>query len=176
MIATKNAVAPPERAAPLVETDRLGFLLHDASRLLRRRFEERARHHGLSSAQWRLLVRVFKEEGVNQARLAELLEIEPISVSRLVDRMVDSGWIERRFDAQDRRARTIFLTEASRRIFGEMRSVAAEVYETALAGLSAEQRRATIDGLKSICANLAEAAAPSPMATAGPSTEEDCPK
>ena len=78
------------------ETDRLGYLLHDASRLLRKRFEERAVGYGLSSAQWRLLARVFKEEGVTQARLAELLEIEPISVSRLIDRMEEpSQSIER---------------------------------------------------------------------------------
>lgn len=72
-------------------TDRLGFLLHDAARLMRRRFEARASGYGLSSAQWRLLVRVVKEAGVAQARLAELLEIEPISVSRLIDRMEEGA-------------------------------------------------------------------------------------
>ena len=83
--------------------DRLGFLIHDVQRLLRKRFETRASGLGLSSAQWRLMVRVAKEEGISQARLAELLEIEPISVSRLVDRMEEGGWIERRSDAADRR-------------------------------------------------------------------------
>lgn len=149
---------------PPAETDRLGFLLHDAARLMRKRFEERARGHGLSTAQWRLLVRVFKEEGVNQARLAELLEIEPISVSRLIDRMEEGGWIERRFDEHDRRARTIFLTDRSRSIFGGMRSLADEVYEQALAGLSIEDRRAVIHGLKTICSNLSETATPSDAA------------
>lgn len=138
------------------ETDRLGFLLHDASRLMRKRFEQRAMGYGLSSAQWRLLVRVFKEEGVAQARLAELLEIEPISVSRLIDRMEEADWIERRFDPADRRVRTIYLTERSRPIFGEMRALATDVYANALAGLSDEQRRTTLLGLKTICSNLAE--------------------
>ncbi len=87
-------------------TDRLGFLLHDAGRLMRKRFEHHSGRYGLSSAQWRLLVRVFKEEGVAQARLAELLEIEPISVSRLIDRMQGAGWIERRTDMADRRVRS----------------------------------------------------------------------
>lgn len=77
-------------------TERLGFLIHDAARLMRKRFETLGRRHGLSSAQWRLLVRVVKDEGVAQARLAELLEVEPISVSRLLDRMEEAGWIERR--------------------------------------------------------------------------------
>ena len=77
--------------------DRLGFLIHDAQRLMRKRFETRGAAYGLSSAQWRLMVRLVKEEGVEpQARLAELLEIEPISVSRLLDRMEEGGWIERR--------------------------------------------------------------------------------
>ena len=138
------------------DIDRLGFLLHDASRLMRRRFERMASRYGLSSAQWRLLVRVFKEEGVTQARLAELLEVEPISVSRLIDRMTDAGWIERRLDENDRRVRQIFLTERSRTIFGEMRSVAAQVFESALFGLTPDERRVTLRGLNQICANLAD--------------------
>ena len=138
------------------EIDRLGFLLHDASRLMRKRFEQMGGRHGLSSAQWRLLVRVFKEEGVAQARLAELLEIEPISVSRLIDRMVDAGWIERRTDDRDRRVRQIFLTERSRRIFGEIRAVAAQIFEFALTGLSPDERRVVLHGLGVICSNLAE--------------------
>ncbi|MIL08975.1 MarR family transcriptional regulator, partial [Salmonella enterica subsp. enterica] len=118
-----------------IATDRIGFLLHDASRLLRKRFERNASHFGLSTAQWRLLVRVFKEEGVAQARLAEVLEIEPISVSRLLDRMEQGGFIERRADANDRRVKGIYLTERSREIFGAMRSVANDVFARALAGL-----------------------------------------
>lgn len=138
------------------ETNRLGFLLHDASRLMRRRFEQYSSRHGLSSAQWRLLVRVFKEEGVAQARLAELLEIEPISVSRLVDRMESAGWIERRTESSDRRVRGIHLTDRSRRIFGDMRGVAEGVFEQALTGLSPEQRAETFHGLKTIIANLTD--------------------
>ena len=95
-------------------TERLGFLLHDAARLMRKRFEMRGSVYGLSAAQWRLLVRVVKDEGVAQARLAELLEIEPISVSRLIDRMEEGGWIERRQDQHDRRVRTIHPTARSR--------------------------------------------------------------
>jgi DNA-binding MarR family transcriptional regulator len=151
--------------------ERLGFLIHDAGRLMRRRFETLGAAYGLSSAQWRLMVRLVKEEGVEegrgvtQARLAELLEIEPISVSRLLDRMEESGWVERRQHAGDRRVRMIFPTEKSRRTFGEVRSVAGEVFEQAMAGLSAEQRRATIAGLSTIVDNLqaAEAAAVSEL-------------
>ena len=76
----------------------LGPLLHDAARLIRRRFEQHTADLGLSSAQWRLLIHVLKEERVTQARLAERLEIEPISVSRLIDRMVQAGWVMRETD------------------------------------------------------------------------------
>jgi DNA-binding MarR family transcriptional regulator len=138
------------------ETDRIGFLLHDASRLLRKRFETRASCYGLSAAQWRLLVRVFKEEGVAQARLAELLEIEPISVSRLIDRMEEGGWIERRNDVADRRVRMIYLTEKSREIFDGLRGMATQVFDYALSRLSPEERRTTIHGLKIIIENLSD--------------------
>lgn len=138
-------------------TERLGFLLHDAARLMRKRFEARASAYGLSAAQWRLLVRLVKDEGVAQARLAELLEIEPISVSRLLDRMEEGGWIERRLDANDRRVRMIFPTAKSREAFAEVKSMAGEVYEEALAGLPAPIRRATIEGLTAIVDNLSDA-------------------
>ncbi|AMS43130.1 MULTISPECIES: MarR family winged helix-turn-helix transcriptional regulator [Aminobacter] len=134
--------------------DRLGFLIHDAARLMRRSFEQRGSEFGLSAAQWRLLVRLVKEEGVAQARLAELLEIEPISVSRLLDRMEEGGWIERRQGASDRRVRMIFPTDKALEAFSKVKAVAGEVYEKALAGLSDEQRLATVHGLRTIVDNL----------------------
>jgi MarR family transcriptional regulator for hemolysin len=149
------------------DTDKLGFLIHDAARLMRRRFEAKASGSGLSAAQWRLLVRVAKEPGIAQARLAELLEIEPISVSRLIDRMEGSGWIERRADVADRRVRLIFPTDKSREAYGKVKSMAGEVYEAALAGLSPEARRATIEGLKTIAINLSDGETPANCAASG---------
>jgi len=142
-------------------TDRLGFLIHDAQRLLRKRFEIRGAEYGLSAAQWRLLVRVVKDEGVPQARLAEILEIEPISVSRLLDRMEAGGWISRQQDANDRRVRMIFPTDKSRKVFVAIKSVAGEVYEEALSGLSGDGRRALIQGLSRIVENLSDGETPS---------------
>ena len=140
--------------------DKLGFLIHDSARLLRKRFETRGSAYGLSAAQWRLLVRLVKEEGVAQARLAELLEIEPISVSRLLDRMEEGGWIERRQDAGDRRVRMIFPTDKSRDAFAAIKGVAGEVYDLALAGLSADEKRALVKGLNTIITNLADGETP----------------
>lgn len=139
------------------DTDSLGLLIHDAARLMRRRFEERAVTYGLSSAQFRLLVRLVKDEGAPQARLAEFLEIEPISVSRLLDRMEEGGWIERRPDASDRRVRMVFPTAKSRETYGAIKSMAGEVYDEALAGLSAETREIVMAGLRTIRSNLAAA-------------------
>lgn len=141
--------------------DRLGFLIHDAQRLLRKRFEARGAEYGLSAAQWRLLVRLVKDEGAPQARLAELLEIEPISVSRLLDRMEAGGWIVRRQDVSDRRIRMIFPTDKSRAAFAAVKSIAGEVYEQALAGLPGEDRRALIRGLSCIVENLSDGEMPS---------------
>jgi MarR family transcriptional regulator for hemolysin len=118
--------------------DRLGFLIHDSARLLRKRFEAKGSAYGLSAAQWRLLVRLVKDEGVAQARLAELLEIEPISVSRLLDRMEEGGWIE------------------SREAFAAIKSVAGEVYDLALAGLTDEEKLTLVKGLNTIIANLSD--------------------
>ncbi|RUV47558.1 MarR family transcriptional regulator, partial [Mesorhizobium sp. M7A.F.Ca.MR.228.00.0.0] len=136
--------------------DRLGFLIHDVQRLMRKRFEARASGLGLSSAQWRLLVRVAKEDGVAQARLAELLEIEPISVSRLVDRMEEGGWIERRSDAADRRVRMIFLTPKASDAYAVIKSIAGEVYEESLVGVKPEARRVLIEGLEAMVRNLTD--------------------
>lgn len=141
---------------PRNELETLGMLLHDGSRLMRRRFETNAARFGLSSAQWRLLVRVFKEEGVTQARLAELLEVEPISVSRLIDRMEEGGWIERRAHPTDRRVRSIFLSDKSRAIFSDMRAMAEQVFDGALKGLDAGQRKALFHALRTITSNLSE--------------------
>jgi DNA-binding MarR family transcriptional regulator len=134
----------------------LGFLVHAAGRLIRKSFEQRASDLGLgmSIAQWRLLFWVAKEEGVAQARLAELLEIEPISVSRLIDRMVQNGWIERRSDAADRRVRMIYSTGKGRDAFAELMAVARQVSDEALAGLPEETRRTLVKGLESLVENL----------------------
>lgn len=145
--------------------ERLGFLIHDVARLMRKRFEARASGLGLSAAQWRLLVRVTKEEGIAQARLAELLEIEPISVSRLIDRMEEGGWIERRTDPSDRRVRIIHPTAKAREAYAGVKGIAGEVYEEALTGLSPEGRRSLVFGLNTIADNLSDGETPSCQTT-----------
>lgn len=131
-----------------------GFLLHEVARLVRSRIEARAGVHGLSEAQLRLLFCLWKEEGATQARLAQVLEVEPISISRLLDRMEQGGWIERRQDANDRRVRMVFTTDKTKQIRGSVKDVASHVFEEALAGVPNQTREALIDGLQAMARNL----------------------
>ncbi|KEO53371.1 MarR family winged helix-turn-helix transcriptional regulator [Thioclava pacifica] len=134
----------------------LGFLMHDATRLIRRRFEAKANELGLTTAQWRLLVYLKREGPLPQARLAELLEIEPISVSRLVDRMEEADWVLRQPDPKDRRVKLIHPSAKARNAFEEAREIADEIYEKALAGLTDETVEQVMATLRHIINNLSE--------------------
>jgi MarR family transcriptional regulator, transcriptional regulator for hemolysin len=133
-----------------------GFLLHDIARLLRKKFDQRARGLGLSRAQWQLLVHLSRHEGINQSGLAEILEIESITVGRLVDRMEEAGWVERRLDPSDRRARLLYTTEKVAPVMERMRELAEATRNEALAGLSPAARDALIDTLIQVRGNLSE--------------------
>lgn len=134
-----------------------GFLAHDVARLFRREFDRRARALGLTRAQWSVIAHLRRHEGIHQAALAELVEIAPITLARLLDRMAAAGWIERRPDPADRRARRLFLTERARAEFRPMREIAAEVRATALAGLAPEEVAQLMATLERVKANLAAA-------------------
>ena len=133
-----------------------GFLLHDIARLLRKKFDQRARGLNLSRAQWQLLVHLSRHEGINQSGLAEILEIENITVGRLVDRMEEAGWVERRLDPRDRRARLLYTTQKVAPVMERMRELAEATRNEALAGLGPGQRDALIDTLIQIRGNLSD--------------------
>jgi MarR family transcriptional regulator, transcriptional regulator for hemolysin len=137
-----------------------GFLLHDAARLLRKRFDQRARALGLTRAQWQVLAHVNRQEGLNQSALADILEIEPITLVRLIDRLEASGMLERRVDPRDRRARLLFLTDKARPLLARMRELGAVTREEAMAGLAPEDQERLVETLLAIKANLSEREAP----------------
>jgi DNA-binding MarR family transcriptional regulator len=137
----------------------LGFLLHDASRLMRKRVDKRARALGLTRAQWRVLAQLRRREGINQTALADILEIENITMARHIDRLEDAGWVERRRDPGDRRAWRLYLTEPVQPILDQMRELSNETREEALAGLSPAQSEAIIEALITIKDNLCRAQA-----------------
>ncbi len=138
-------------------TPGLGLLLHDASRAVRKKFEERSAAFGLSSAQWRMMLHVCKMGCATQSRFADLLEIEPISVSRLIDRMEEQGWVTRDNDPSDRRVKLIKPTAKALEAFNHIKSIADEVYAEALAGLTEDQCRELMAGLSAIVVNLSKA-------------------
>lgn len=135
-------------------TDTFGFLLSDTARLLRRRFDDRARQHGATRAQWKALLGISRHEGINQGGLADLLEVEPITLCRMVDRMEDAGLVQRRRDPKDRRAWQLFLTDKAHPILEELRATAAELTEQALRGIPQTKIDEVTDTLNHIRENL----------------------
>jgi MarR family transcriptional regulator, transcriptional regulator for hemolysin len=138
---------------PLPEQS-LGFLLSDVSRLLRSDFNRRVRALGLTQAQWRAIAQLARDEGIKQATLAERLEVAPITLARLVDRLESSGWVKRRADPEDRRLSRLFLTPKVQPILDEMRTHAAQAFETALSGVGIEDKRALVRALERMKQNL----------------------
>ena len=132
----------------------IGFLISDTARLMRRRFDQRARHLGLTRAQWQVLAHLQRNEGINQIGLADLLDIEAITLCRTIDRMEEGGWVERRADPNDRRARLLFLTERARPFIADMRVIAEEIYAEALSGLPADTRQTLTEILTAMRTNL----------------------
>lgn len=136
--------------------ENIGFLISDVSRLLRRRFDERARLIGVTRAQWRAIKFVERREGINQGGLADLLEVEPITLCRMIDRLEEAGLVERRRDPADRRAWRIFLTDRARPLLDDLHRIADELYDIGLAGVSAAEQRAMSDALQRMHANLSD--------------------
>ncbi|MFM8500023.1 MAG: MarR family winged helix-turn-helix transcriptional regulator [Chakrabartia sp.] len=148
----------------MTETDNLGALIADVSHLLRRAFDERARHIGLSRPQWRVLTMLRRHEGINQGGLAELVEVEPITLCRMVDRLQEADLVERRADPTDRRAWRLFLTARASALLDEMRPVALGLFDEAMLGLSASEREGLIHALARVRTNLSRRAPQEVMA------------
>lgn len=134
--------------------EKLAPLLQDAARRLWTRFETRTAAHGLSAAQWRLLGQLLREGPSTQTALAALLGVEPISVSRLLDRMEQGGWLHREAHPDDRRARIVVASEKARSIAPDAKRIVEVIYDEALAGLSDSERRTFHSALLKITDNL----------------------
>src|SRR3954471_24555855 len=97
--------------------------LVESSRLLRNYIDNRAKTRGTTRAQWIVLFRLRQQEGLSQVDLADVLELQPISLVRLLDRLVEHGLLERRPDPRDRRANKLFLTKAGRQLVDDLDSL-----------------------------------------------------
>jgi MarR family transcriptional regulator for hemolysin len=131
-----------------------GFLLHDISRMMRKQFTRRVQSLGLTQSQWQVLAHLSRNEGIRQVALAEILEIQPISLARLVDRLQAAGWVERRADPNDRRAFQLYLTEHAKPLLDEMWDTATDIRNEACAGLSDDAQRGMFEALCAIKRNL----------------------
>jgi DNA-binding MarR family transcriptional regulator len=137
-----------------VDQTSVAYLLADSARLLRREFDARVRELGMTSPQARLLLTLDVAEGENQCFYADRLEVEPISLTRMIDRMAESGLLERRRDPADRRAWRIHLTERARALVGEVRQCLTPLQDMLLEGLSTDDRAALARNLAAVRANL----------------------
>ena len=142
----------------MAEPDNLGTMVADVSHLMRRAFDERARSSGLSRPQWRVLTMLRRHEGINQGGLAELVEVEPITLCRMVDRLQEAGLVERRADPADRRAWRLHLTDKASALLEEMRPMAFSLFDDAMAGLDPAERSDLFRMLERIRTNLSRRA------------------
>jgi DNA-binding MarR family transcriptional regulator len=132
-----------------------GFLVNDVARALRTEYDRRVRELGLTRSQWWVMNHLYRNPGLTQSELAEILEVEKPSVGRLLDRLEAKGWVRREHDARDRRAWRVHLGEAAEPQMRALRKRAAELMSDALAGLSAADRERLIDLLLAVKVNLA---------------------
>ncbi len=131
-----------------------GFLLHDVARLMRTVFDRRGRALGLTRSQWWVLTMLYAREGVTQSELADMLELEKPTLGRLLDRLEEKEWVERRADTLDRRVRRVYLTDRVQEVMRALRSTAAGVRRDALGDMGDEERERFIDALAKIKSNL----------------------
>lgn len=130
--------------------ERLGFLLGDTARMMRKRFDCQARTIGVTRAQWQVLMHLARAEGINQAALADRLEVENITVGRIVDRLEESGFVERRADPTDRRMWRLYLTSAAGPVLEQLHALGEALEAEAVAGLT----KAELDQLSELLARM----------------------
>ena len=144
------------------------FTINDVARMLRTYADYRGVQFGVTRAQWAVLVRLDRFEGLKQSELAEMLDLQPITLTRLLDRLCESGLIERRSDPNDRRAKRLFLTAAARPMLEQLGALGEDMMETALAGVSRETVEQIVAQLAVVKENLRQAIQQRPPAgTAG---------
>jgi len=135
------------------------FILNDVARMLRTYADHKASQLGITRAQWVVLVRLDRFEGLKQAELAEMLDLQPITLTRLLDRLCDSGLIERRSDPNDRRAKRLYLTKAAGPIIERLGELGEELMARALAGVDRGAIEKMVGQLAIVKENLRQAIA-----------------
>ncbi|MDB5540041.1 MAG: MarR family transcriptional regulator [Devosia sp.] len=132
----------------------MGYLIHEVARLLKRRFEDQARVHGITLPQWRVLAQIALNEGITQVALAAATDTDPMTVSGVLDRLEKRGLIDRYADPTDSRAKLARLTPEGEQVFTTTRTVGFAMYEAALEGITPEEREIAIKALSRMRDNL----------------------
>ncbi len=132
----------------------LGFLLHDVARLMRRAFDRRVKHLGLTRSQWFVLVHLYRTDGQTQRHLAEELDMERAPLSKLLDRLESGGWIERRADPTDRRANRVYITKKIDPLMTEVITVGEMLTEDIFSGVDESAREEFLSVLVKAKSNL----------------------
>lgn len=142
---------------PIPVNREIAFTIMDVARLLKTYADQRARQFGISRAQWAVLVRIERTEGLKQSELAEMLDLQPISLTRLLDRLADNGLIERRADPNDRRANRLYLRPAARPLLEQLAELGQDMMEIVLDGLDDKANARLLRDLAAIKDNLRSA-------------------
>jgi DNA-binding MarR family transcriptional regulator len=132
-----------------------GFVLKDASKLYVQRFEQKAGELGLTLPQCKALVYLSRSEGISQVELASAAELEPMTLVRILDRMELDGWLERRADPADRRARRLYLKPKSKPLLETIDQISSETRDEAFAGFSRPEAESLLAGLERVRSNFA---------------------
>lgn len=133
------------------------FTLNDVARMLRTYADQKASQFGITRAQWVVLVRLDRFEGLKQSELADMLDLQPITLTRLLDRLCECGLIERRSDPNDRRAKRLFLTAAARPLLKRLGELGDSLMATALAGVERDSVERMVSQLAIVKENLRQA-------------------
>src|SRR6201995_1700672 len=133
------------------------FTLGELQRLMRAHADRQASRYGITRAQWAVLAKVERFEGMKQSELADQMEMQPITLTRLVDRLCDAGWIERRGDETDRRVNRLYLRKAARPLLGKLSGLRSELTATALDGINPSDAHRLLAQLETIKENVRNA-------------------
>jgi len=138
----------------------IAFLANDIGRLFRKRFDTTARGHGVTGPQWRVLAALAYHPGITQAVLAGLLDVEAITVGRMIDRLQKAGLVERRAAPADRRAWLLFITPTAERLLGELQTMAEQLMAETLGNFSPDEFGELVTLLNRLRDNLVAQVAP----------------
>lgn len=133
------------------------FTLGEVQRLVRAYADKQAARFGITRAQWAVLAKIERAEGMKQTELAEQMEMQPITLTRLIDKLCDNGWIERRGDETDRRVNRLYLRKAGRQLLGKLSGLRSELTSTALDGISPADSHRMLTQLELIKENVRNA-------------------